>query len=136
MFCREYHSTMPGITAQACLASVSAEQYVHNHFTSIYRTPRHMKSTLHQCFPQGLTYGARARARAVSTSGIWQTHFCLEMRNLCLFATDQKSPPKKPRVKGKNDRINFSSLVWDKGFALSGITSESLKVHSCSPMSL
>ena len=42
----------------------------------------------------------------------------------------------KTSVEGKNGRIDFSSLVWDKGIALSGITSESLKVHSCSPMSL
>ena len=42
----------------------------------------------------------------------------------------------KTSVEGKNGRIDFSSSLWDKGIALSGITSESLKVHSCSPMSL
>ena len=77
----------------------------------------------------------RARARAFD---VWYTAdtFLLEMRNLCLFATDRKSPPEKPQLRAKNGRIDFSSLVWDKGIALSGVTSVSLKVHSCSPMSL
>ena len=42
----------------------------------------------------------RARARAFD---VWYTAdtFLLEMRILCLFATDQKSPPEKPQLREK-----------------------------------
>ena len=99
---------MPGITAQACLASVSAEQYVTVLHLSTVPLGRQVHTPL--VIPtRANVWTTRARARAFD---VWYTAdtFLLEMRNLNCLRQLEKSPPKNLHLR-KNGRIDFSTLL-------------------------